>query len=79
MVLDSWTRVPSDDTITKLQCCTEDLQLWAKRKKVNFKKDIEQCMCIIDSFRDSTDPNSVALFNMQKEKLVSLLIQEENY
>lgn len=65
--------------IERLNFLSSELFVWGKRKACVFKDEIETCKLDLDRLRQSSNSASMAKFQNLKQKLSSLLSQEEVY
>lgn len=78
-VFNSWNGEQSSDIMDKLGRCTKDLHQWAMKLRQHYRGDIAQCKRDMEVLRNLDDEDSVIRFNEQKERLATLLVQEEDY
>lgn len=76
----SWELANSGDILMKLQACSNDMANWSKSLDFKFKKAISDCKHQLEEARVCCeDEQGMFDFKNKKEKLISLLLQEEDY
>jgi hypothetical protein len=78
-VKNGWQFYPSNNIITKLNYCVEDIKAWSKANHPHFHQRKQQLQAHIEALRvnqtDAEDPQLLELHN----NLATLLLQEDSY
>lgn len=79
IVNNSWENAHDGDILMKLQHCSKEMEQLSKSLNFNFRKAIIDCKNSMEEARLWDDEQGVAGYLSQKEKMISLLLQEEDY
>lgn len=59
--------------------CSKVLDQWGKKFDDTFRNNIHRCKGQLENLRDKYDEESIRAFKDLNDRLVSLLLQEEDY
>lgn len=66
-VTSKWNDVINEVILSKLQCCSKELESWSKKIHGNYRKEVEKCKDLIEDYRLGDDPVSAAYFISQRD------------
>lgn len=79
MVSSGWLNYPGSDLLSRLNYCIDDMKLWSRNSSPQYKKIAAHIRAEIEASRDLDDDESSQGVMDLKEKLSSILLQENSY
>lgn len=79
IVFDSWSNSIGMDLLDRLGSCSKSLYDWGRVLARRFREGIGACTRKLESLQGRIDSVSVNEFQVQKDLLVKLLLQEEDF
>jgi hypothetical protein len=78
-VIDGWGVNKNIEMVDRVAFCANKLQRWGKRKRMKFKKEINECACEMEALRDIRGKAENMRYQECFDRHASLLVQEEGY
>lgn len=79
VVEEGWRKGVEDPLLTKLKCCTQELDTWGKALRRRYKEEIKGCKKGLEELRGVEDEKAGSEFVRLQQKLANLVTQEETF